>query len=190
MPRNLLSIKQSQITDVVLLLTSMWLVFFLQIVFPYDLSSYGIMPRTITGLLHIPISPWIHHSTTHLLFNSVPLLILGFIVHLSNRVEFWEVTILIILFSGFGTWLVGNAGLHGGASGLIMGYWSYIIVNAVYVRSVKSIFLALITLFLYGGMIFILLDVRPQISWAGHASGFIAGALTVWIKFKVKPKRR
>jgi len=188
MSRNLISVKRSQITDVVLLLASMWLVFFLQLIFPYDLSNYGINPRTVTGLLHIPLSPWVHHSTTHLLFNTVPLLILGFIVHLSNRVQFWEVTILIILFSGLGTWLIGNPGLHGGASGLIMGYWSYILVNAWYVRSVKSIFLALITLFLYGGMFFILLDVRPQISWAGHASGFAAGAFTVWLKFKVKHK--
>jgi len=188
MARNLLSIKQSQITDVVLLLASMWLVFFLQLILPYDLSSFGIMPRTLTGLLHIPLSPWVHHSTTHLIFNSVPLLILGFIVHLSNRVQFWEVTILIILLSGLGTWLIGNPGVHGGASSLIMGYWSYILVNALYVRSAKSIFLALITLFLYGGMFFVLLDVRPQISWAGHVSGFMSGALIVWLKFKVKRK--
>ncbi|MFV2060273.1 MAG: rhomboid family intramembrane serine protease [Gammaproteobacteria bacterium] len=185
-----MSIKHSQITDVVLLLASMWLVYFLQFVLPYNLSNYGIIPRTLTGLLHIPLSPWVHHSTTHLIFNSIPLLILGFIVHLSNRVQFWEVTVLIIILSGLGTWLIGSSGLHGGASGLITGYWSFILVNALFLRSVKSIFLALITLFLYGGMFFILLDVRPQISWAGHASGFIAGALTVWIKFKVKPRSR
>jgi len=109
-------------------------------------------------------------------------------VHLSGRTQFWEVTILIILLSGLGTWLVGSNGVHGGASGLIMGYWSYILVNAFYVRSAKSLLLALVTLFFYGGMFFILLDVRPHISWAGHASGFVAGALTVWIKFKVKRK--
>lgn len=188
MSRSLISIKKSQITDVILLLGSMWLVYLLQVILQFDLSSFGIIPRTLTGLLHIPLAPWVHHSTTHLIFNSIPLLILAFLVHLSGRTQFWEVTILIILFSGLGTWLIGSSGLHGGASGLITGYWSYIIVNAIYTRSAKSIFLAIITLFLYGGMFFILLDVRPQISWAGHASGFIAGALTVWIKFKVKSK--
>jgi len=186
MSRSLISIKQSQITDVLLLLGSMWLIFLVQIVLPYDLSSYGITPRTINGLLHIPLSPWVHHSTTHLLFNSLPLVVLGFLVHLSGRTQFWEVTILIILLSGLGTWLIGSSGLHGGASSLIMGYWSYILVNAFYVRSAKSLFLAVITLFFYGGLFFILLDVRPHISWAGHASGFVAGAMTVWIKFKVK----
>ena len=188
MSRTLISIKNSQITDIILLLASMWVVYILQAILPYDLSSFGIIPRTTTGLLHIPLSPWVHHSITHLMFNSIPLLILGFLVHLSGRTQFWEVTILIIIFSGLGTWLIGNPGLHGGASGLIMGYWSYILVNALYVRSAKSIFLALLTLFFYGGMFLILLDVRPHISWAGHASGFAAGALTVWIKFKVKRK--
>ncbi len=186
MSRSLIPIKRSQITDVALLLGSMWLVFVLQTVLPYNLSSYGITPRTLTGFLHIPLAPWVHHSLTHIMFNSIPLLILGFIVHLSGRTQFWEVTTLIVLISGFGTWLIGNSGLHGGASGLIMGYWSYILVNAIFVRSFKNMFLAVVTLFFYGGMFLILLDVRPQISWAGHASGFAAGALTVWLKFKVK----
>lgn len=186
MSRNLITIEKSQIVDVVLLLTSMWLVYALQSVFMYDLSTYGILPRTTTGLLHIPLSPWVHHSTTHLFFNSVPLLALGLLVHLNGRSEFWLVTVLIILLSGLGTWLIGNAGSHGGASGLIMGYWSYILANAIFTRSAKSIFLALIALVFYGGMIYILLDARPHISWAGHASGFVAGIVTVWIKLKVK----
>ncbi len=188
MSRSLISVQKSQITDVLLLLASMWLVYILQVLFPYDLSSYGITPRTLTGFWHIPLAPWVHHSTTHIIFNSVPLLVLGFIVHLSGRTQFWEVTILIILISGLGTWLIGSSGLHGGASGLIMGYWSYILVNALFKRSVRNIFLALITIFFYGGMFLILLDVRPQISWAGHASGFAAGAITVWLKFKVRRK--
>lgn len=189
MSRRLIPIKRSQISDVILLLASMWLIFILQLFLPYDLSSYGIVPRTLSGLFHIPLAPWVHHSTSHLMFNSLPLLILGFLVHLSNnRTQFWEVTILIVLLSGLGTWLIGNPGLHGGASSLITGYWSYLLVNALFVRSAKSLLIALVTLFFYGGMFFILLDIRPQISWAGHASGFIAGALTVWIKFKVSKK--
>lgn len=185
-----MSIKKSSITDVLLLLGSMWLIYLIQFILPFELSNQGIVPRTLSGLLHIPLSPWVHHSLTHIIFNSLPLLILGFIVHLSShtrgRTEFWEVTTLIIILSGLGTWLIGSNGLHGGASGLIMGYWSYILVNAIYTRSAKSILLAVLTLFFYGGMFFVLLDVRPHISWAGHASGFAAGALTVWIKFKAR----
>ncbi len=186
MSRRLITIEQSQITDVTLLLVSMWLVYSLQFFFVYDLSTYGIMPRTYIGLLYIPISPWVHHNTAHLIFNSVPLLVLGFLVHLNGRTEFWWVTILIILLSGLGTWLIGNAGSHGGASGLIMGYWSYILASAIFTRSIKSIFLALVALLFYGGIIYVLLDTRPHISWAGHASGFLAGIVTVWIKLKVK----
>jgi len=188
MSKKLINFKAAQVTDVLLLLGSMWLAYLLQFVLQYDLSSFGILPRTITGLLHIPLAPWVHHSLPHIIMNSIPLFVLGFIVHLSGRSQFWEVTILIILLGGIGTWVLGSSSLHGGASGLIMGYWSYILVNAVYVRSFKSILLALITLFFYGGMFLVLLDVRPHISWAGHASGFAAGAVVVWLKFRLKKK--
>lgn len=188
MPKYLTTVKESRIADIILLLASMWLVYVSQVFLPYDLSSFGIIPRTVTGLLHIPAAPWVHHSLTHILFNSIPFFVLGYLVRMNGRTEFWEITILIIILGGLGTWLIGFSGLHGGASGLIMGYWSYILTNAYFTRSIKSIVLAMVTLFFYGGLFLILLDVRPNISWAGHASGFLAGALTAWIKYKTSRK--
>ena len=170
--------------DVIYLLGVMWAVHLAQWFIPGDLHQYGILPRSFSGLLHIPLAPFIHGSLWHIIGNSLPLLGLGFLIQLKQRALFWEITAITIVLSGLGTWLIGSSAYHIGASGLILGLWAFILGDAYFRRSFRAIFIAVITIILYGSLIFTVFNFRPNISWAGHMSGIAAGILIAWLNIK------
>ena len=47
--------------------------YLIDFVIPIDFNRYGIHPRSITGLLGIPLSPFLHGGFGHLLSNIFPL---------------------------------------------------------------------------------------------------------------------
>lgn len=166
--------------DVIYLLGIMWAVHAVQWLMPGNLHQYGILPRTFSGLLHIPLAPLIHGSLLHIIANSLPLLGLGFLIQLKQRALFWELTVITIVLAGLGTWLIGSQAYHIGASGMVLGLWAFVLADAYFRRSIKAISMAVITLVFYGGLVFTVFDLRPNISWAGHMSGIAAGILIAW----------
>ena len=108
------------------------------------------------------------------------------LIQLKSRADFIAATIIITLLAGLGTWLFGDFGLHAGASGLVFGYWAWLVANAFYCRSIKSFILAMLALFIYGGLFFSLLSVKQDISWSAHAFGLVGGILAVLVKYKLK----
>ncbi len=140
-------------------------------------SDWGILPRTLKGLKGIPLSPFLHASLIHIMMNTIPLAVLGGFVMLNGRRIFFEITIIIILVSGIALWLFGRSSYHVGASGLIFGYFGYLVLRAWYDRSLKSFIIAFVTVFLYGGIIWGLLPTFSRISWEGHLFGLLAGFL-------------
>lgn len=170
--------------DVIYLLGVMWAVYIAQWLAPGNLHQFGILPRTLSGLLHIPLAPFIHGSLFHIVANSLPLLGLGFLIQLKSRALFWELTALTIVLAGLGTWLTGRDAPHIGASGLVLGLWAFILADAYFRRSVKAIVIAVVTLVFYGGLVFTVFDLRPSISWAGHMSGIVAGAGIAWLNLR------
>ncbi len=55
----------------------MWLVFTFQMYTHIDLTSFGILPRSLWGLIGIFTAPMLHGNLMHLISNTVPLLFLG-----------------------------------------------------------------------------------------------------------------
>jgi len=153
----------------------MWFIQCLQSFIWPDIAHFGIMPRTLDGLTGIPFAPWIHHGWWHLFSNSIPFIILGSIIQLNSKTLFWEATLIIVVISGIIVWCFGSSANHAGASGLILGYWSFILAQAYYSKSLKSLAIATVVLLIYGGFIFVMFDVRAHISWIGHVGGMIAG---------------
>ncbi|MEE8057694.1 MAG: rhomboid family intramembrane serine protease [Pseudomonadales bacterium] len=170
--------------DVIYLLGIMWGVHAAQWLVPGNLHQYGILPRTLSGLLQIPLAPFIHGNLLHLIANSLPLFGLGFLIQLKQRALFWELTAITIILAGLGTWLIGSQAYHIGASGLVLGLWAFILADAYYRRSIKAILIAVITLVLYGGLLLTVFDLRPSISWAGHMSGIAAGIVIAWLNVR------
>lgn len=156
------------------MLALMWVLYFIDFLL-FDMSHWGIYPRSLQGGFGIISAPWLHHGLYHLISNSIPFVILCALVQWQTPGHFWRVTGIIVIGGGLGTWLFGSAGYHLGASGLIFGYWAFLITSAYYHRTFKSIAIAVITLFLYGGLVFSLLDLRTHISWTGHLFGALAG---------------
>lgn len=157
-----------------------------------SLRHWGIIPRSQTQLWGIATAPFIHLNIPHLLSNTLPFLVLGSLVAVQGSGAFLGTSLLIILLGGAGVWLVGQPGtIHIGASGLIFGYFGFLLARALYVKSIGSILVALIVVALYGGMIFGVFPSHVHVSWEAHLFGLIAGFIAG--RFQARPaaaKRR
>lgn len=143
----------------------------------YRLNYLGIWPRHLMGVPGIFLSPFLHDNFNHLFFNSIPLFVMICLV-ISNGYSTWLcVTLTIVLLSGVLIWLLGRRAIHIGASSLVMGYWSYLLVNAYRHPSIGSFILAIICLYYFGGLFYSLFSVDKKVSWEGHLFGFIAGII-------------
>lgn len=173
-------LKQTQPIGLYLFLI-IWVIYLIDSVVPVNLTSFGIQPRNLMGLIGIPLAPFIHYGFWHISSNSVPLLVLSLFLYVSNKDKQLQIILSIILLSGIGTWLFGSNGIHVGASGLVMGLWSFLIAQALIKKSFVSIAIAIAVFILYGGFAFIILDVREQISWSSHFYGLLAGLVVAKI---------
>lgn len=154
-----------------------------QIVFGGGMDSLGVRPRTLSGLWGILWAPFLHGGFRHLLANTGPLLILGSIVMVSRRLrDFFLISFIVVLVGGLGAWLIGpRFSVHLGASGLIFGYFGFLLLAAYFERSCRAIAIALVVLLLYSGIIWGVLPQGGGISWQTHLFGFLGGGLSAYL---------
>ena len=149
-----------------------------QFIFRNRLNIFGIIPRQVIGLRGIIFAPFLHGDFQHLIANTVPFVILGWLVMIQNTSDFWLVTVVTMLVGGLGVWLFAATGsVHIGASMLIFGYLGFLLFRGFFQRNLPSILLSIIVGLLYGGLVWGVLPSAPQISWQGHLFGFIAGVM-------------
>ena len=147
------------------------------------LDAYGIRPKSRDGLWGILFAPFLHGGFGHLGANSMPFLVLGTLVALGGRLEFLEVSLVIVFLGGLGTWLCSPAGtVHIGASGVIFGYFGFLMARGLLELDLRAILIAIGVGFLYGGMIWGVLPSQPEVSWQGHLFGFLGGAVFAWAR--------
>lgn len=166
--------KQS-VTLVVGFVALLWIIELINIVTGRALNSYGLYPRALDGLVGIVTAPLLHSSVWHLFSNSIPLLILGLVLVTHGKRQLLRATFVIVVLGGLLVWLFGRPSYHIGASGLVFGWWSFLIAFGFYQRDWKALTTAFIVLIFYGGMFFGLFVVRPQISFESHFFGAVAG---------------
>jgi membrane associated rhomboid family serine protease len=152
------------------------------------LDIYGIIPRNLIGLRGILFAPFLHGSFAHLIGNTIPFLILGWLIMLRETSDFFWVTIISGLVSGVGTWLFGSPGVHIGASGVIFGYLGYLLLRGFFERSVFSIVLSLCVGTFYGSLLWGVLPMQYGISWEGHLFGLIGGIMAARLLAQPKAK--
>jgi membrane associated rhomboid family serine protease len=146
------------------------------------LDDNGVRPRSVDGLDGIVFSPLLHGGWAHLIGNTVPLLVLGFLLGLSGVRTWLQVTAIVWVVGGLGVWLLGAAGTnHIGASGVVFGWLSYLIVRGVFNRSLTQIALGVVVFAVYGGVLWGVLPGRPGVSWEAHLFGALSGALAAWL---------
>ncbi|KVP75189.1 rhomboid family intramembrane serine protease [Burkholderia ubonensis] len=169
---------RSRATSLVLFVGSIWAVSCLGFIFPLK-HALGIEPRSLTGLLGILTAPWAHAGFGHLMANTVPLLVLGWLAMLPRQEGFWQAIVGGALGAGFGAWVLGGPNtVHIGASGLVFGLFGFILARGFYARRLVDIAVALPAAALYGVSMFMgLLPVYPGVSWQSHLGGAIGGVL-------------
>lgn len=158
------------------LVALMWLIEIANFFMLHQINEYALVPRQLNGLPGIVTMHFLHWNFQHLIANSLPLLALGFLVCATGKAK--PVTLLIMLVSGILIWLFARHGSHAGASGLVMGYWGFLISNAIFDRSLKNLLIAVLTIILYGGIALVLLDFKASTSFEGHIFGLLSGILS------------
>ncbi len=158
-----------------------------QLIFRGALNNLGIRPRSLPGLFGIAFAPFLHGNFAHLLANTLPLVSLGWLIMLRNTEDFFWVSIITALVSGLGTWLIGSPATHIGASGVIFGYFGFLLLRGYFERSATAIAFSILVAVLYGGILWGVLPTQPGVSWEGHLFGFIGGVLAA--KLLAKPRQ-
>lgn len=158
----------------------MWIVHVFSYVTQLDLSRFGIMPKHISGLPGILFSPFIHGDWQHLLSNTIPFLVLSFLMIFNYRKVAFKAFVFIWLFGGFLLWMTGRENYHIGASGLIYGMAFFIFFSGVFRKNMQAIALSLFVVFLYGSIVWGLFPLDIKISWEGHTMGAVCGALSAF----------
>lgn len=178
-PRRVARSFALQVAIVGSLLLVMWLVEAADaLLFRGGLDRFGVAPRHLPGLWGILFAPFLHANFAHLAANTVPFAVLGWLILVRGLGDFILVTVVVILSSGLGTWLVGAPdSVHIGASGVVFGYFGFLLLRAVYERSLVAMSSALIVILLYGSFIWGLLPLIRGVSWQMHLFGFVGGAL-------------
>ncbi len=143
------------------------------------LYIFGIRPRTLRGLLGIGFSFILHQNFNHLFFNLIPGVVLSFFVLKNGLHDFLKINIFIILGSGSLVWLFGRRAVHIGMSGVVSGLYGYVLTNAYLNPGPTSIFLAIIALYYFAGILAGLFPTEDRTSWESHLFGFIIGIVYI-----------
>ena len=168
---------------VLILIAVIWIVQTLNLLLGYSLNDwFGLEPRRLVGLIGVPAMPFLHGSISHAAANTVPLLALGMIGTFAAPGRIWSATVPIVLLCGIAVWLLARSGTVVGASGLIFGWFGFLLALGALERSLRTLLGAGIVVVLYGGMIWgVLPQMNGRISWEAHLAGAVAGAAVAFI---------
>lgn len=164
---------------VVCAVAAMWIVELLDTALLDDrLQENGIRPRRRDGIDGVAFAPVLHLGWPHLVANTVPFLVLGGLVTLWGWRRWFVVTLSVVIVGGGLTWLLARPGNHIGASGLVFGYFGYLVGAVFYQRRLWPVLPAAVAIVAYGGAIIAGIAPTDGVSWEGHAFGAAAGVLT------------
>jgi len=144
-------------------------------------NQFSIFPRDINHLVYIFTAPFLHANFTHFVSNVVTLATFALLLLQFGGKRFAQVTFGLILLTGLLVWMFGRASYHLGASGIIYGYFGYLVFAGFLSKRLFLIIISVVVAFFYGGMIWGVLPSQPYISWESHLFGFIAGLCLAWL---------
>jgi len=172
------------------LLAGLWFLELLDQLSGNQLDQYGIHAREVDGMPEILTAPFLHAGWDHLISNSLPFLVLGFLVLLSGLARWLVSSLIIIVISGMTAWFLTP--VHTiilGASGLIFGWLTYLLARGIWSRRPAQVAVALLVLLVYGGLIWGVLPGNAGISWQAHLGGAVGGVLAAWLLHRRASRR-
>jgi membrane associated rhomboid family serine protease len=145
-------------------------------------GSYGILPRSLGHLGDIFAAPFLHFSWAHIEGNSGPLFVFGFLAAYRGVVKFLGVTLVVAITSGLAVWLFqSNGELTVGASGLIFGYFGYVLTRGIVERNLIDALAAIVIGLSYAYILTVAIPGAHGVSWIGHLGGLVGGVACGWI---------
>ena len=157
-----------------------WIVEIIEQTTGLSFIRFGVYPLHLKGLPGILFSPFIHSGFNHLISNSIPFFILMFaLIYFYRRISY-RIFIQLFFLSGVFVWLSGREGWHIGASGVIYAMAAFHFVSGIIRTDTRLLTLSVTVVFLYGGMVWGLLPIKPDVSWEGHLWGAVSGVFLAW----------
>ncbi|NJN49704.1 MAG: rhomboid family intramembrane serine protease [Alkalinema sp. RL_2_19] len=132
------------------IVVAMWALEIIDLGMGGRLDLLGIWPRQPRGLSGILFAPMLHGGFRHLISNTFPFLVLGGLIMLGDWSEWLVVSLVAGAVSGIGTWIFGSNGVHIGMSGVIFGYFGFLLARAYFERTIGSFVVALGVLAMFG----------------------------------------
>lgn len=153
-----------------------------QSLFAQRLDNYGIEPRSLDGLDGVAFAPLLHHGWAHLIANTLPVLVLGFLAMAGGLRQWIAVTAIVWLVGGIGVWFTAPPNsVTVGASVLIFGWMTFLLIRGWFNRSGLQILLGIVLFLYWGGMLWGVLPGADDISWQGHLFGAVGGILAAYL---------
>src|SRR6201997_4225772 len=144
-------------------------------------TEFGILPEHVSRLGDIFTAPFLHFSWQHIEGNSLPLFVLGVLAAYRSIARFLLVTLIVAVTSGLAVWLFQSSNeLTVGASGLIFGYFGYVVVRGFVDRNLVDIGVGLVAGVLYWTILTVAIPGTPGVSWIGHLGGLVGGVAAAW----------
>ena len=145
------------------------------------IPAFGLIPRHVSGLDGVIAMPLLHGSFAHLMANTPPLLVMGGLLVATTTRALLAVNAVVIGLGGGLVWLLGSSAIHIGASGLIFGWFGFLVTRGLVDRSLTTLGAALVVGFLYGSILWGVLPGQPSVSWEAHLFGAITGAAAAFL---------
>ena len=165
-----------------LMLAGLWVLELLDQLSGNELDQLGIHAREVDGMPEIFTAPFLHAGWDHLISNSLPFYVLGFLVLLSGLARWLASSLIIIVVSGMAAWSLTPAHtIILGASGLIFGWLTYLLFRGIWSRRPAQVVVALLVLLVYGGLIWGVFPGTAGVSWQAHLGGAIGGVVAAWL---------
>ena len=140
-----------------------------------------------TSLPGVLVAPFLHAGFGHLMANTIPSVVLGWMVMWRRTSDLFVVFLASAIASGLGVWLFGGAHtLHLGLSGVIFGFLGFLLARGYDERSAGAIAVALGAFLLYGGILWGVLPLQQGVSWQGHLFGFVGGVVTSYVMVRTQ----
>jgi membrane associated rhomboid family serine protease len=173
---------REEFRGILIFVAVVWMVFIADALIPlFNLNKIGLTPRSLTGLTGIATMPFLHKGWGHLISNSVPLVVLLTLLA-GSRARTSQIVTSIIVLSGGLLWIFGRDGIHIGASCLVFGLITFLVVSGLLEKRLVPLLISILVGVMYGWT-FVkgILPFEKGISWDGHLLGGVAGALVAFV---------
>ena len=165
-----------------------WGIYLIDIIYELELTAHGNRPRELRGIKGIVTFPFLHGSLSHIWNNTASFFVLNGLLFYFYRSLAVRVWVISFLMSGTLLWMFGGGGNHIGASGMVYALASFLFLSGIVRKNILLLRITLLVVFLYGGMVWLMLPIKEHVSWEGRLAGAFSGAVLAFYYRKTGPK--